>query len=253
MLSRSRTQPFLLRAHRFEVKYTLSLDAGMAFMEAIQPWVLPDAYCDPLSHRYLVYSCYFDSPDLSHYWAKKNNLLQRHKVRLRSYRYPLHHAQTIFAEIKKKDDTIVIKERVPIAARAVHDFIKNGTVNPVSFTQGMHKKTLEKFSRLIREEKLHPKMLVLYTRMAFVGRDAQPPRVTLDFDLKATPAQSVEDFLYTKNHPWKNIADRTAILEIKYTHTVPAWLQDLLSRFQLIDQTYSKYGASVEGALGNFV
>lgn len=239
-----------LHAERFELKYTLPLDAGMAFMNAIQPWVLPDAYTDPVSHRYLVYSCYFDSPDLSHYWAKKNNLLQRHKVRLRSYRYPLHHAQTLFAEIKKKDTVTVFKERAPLTARAVHSFIKDGKIAPTSLT---HQKILEKFLHFIKEEKLHPKMLVLYTRMAFWGRSAQPPRVTLDFDLKATPAQSVDDFLYIKNHTWKNIADRTAILEIKYTQAVPTWLNDLLYRFQLTEQTYSKYGASVERALHNAV
>lgn len=236
--------PSALHIQRFELKYAVSRTLGEKIIHDLLPWFKKDPHIDTFQDSYPVYTCYFDTPRLRYYWEKINGSLRRHKVRLRGYHYPLTPSNFVFAEIKKKYNNVITKDRAPLPLVAISTFLKSGTI---AADARLYQSVFDRFFTMIQEDLLMPKTLVLYQRMAFLSHvSAYPTRITLDFDLHATQTTTVDDFLFGKEHAWHPLLPQMAILEIKYTNTMPAFLHDVILRYGLTCRAYSKYCTSVE-------
>src|SRR5947207_15583680 len=115
---RSRPRP-PLHFRRLELKYFLPDRWIRHLVEQISPFTEVDPYLVREGRgrtSYPVTSLYFDSYDLSSFLEKENGLLFRRKIRLRTYEQAFSRNAPCFIEIKRRLDSVVIKDRLPLPA-----------------------------------------------------------------------------------------------------------------------------------------
>jgi SPX domain protein involved in polyphosphate accumulation len=102
---------------RFEFKYHIPerlVDEMVAYL--LKHNMVWDPYsADMLEQQYKVTSLYFDSPTLAAYYDKIFGIEARAKLRLRVYDTKLTRDQKVFFEIKKRNDSVVSKDRVALS------------------------------------------------------------------------------------------------------------------------------------------
>jgi hypothetical protein len=92
-------------------------------------------------------------------------------------------------------------------------------------------------------------MLVRYTRQAFHSTIDDYVRVTFDRAMLAQPARCYE--LSPDPARWASLdgpslgAPGSLLMEVKFRNRAPVWIGDLIRRFGLTRQGFSKYGTAV--------
>ena len=108
-----------LHFRRIELKYFLPDRFLTHFVERISPYTEVDPYLvrEGLGRvSYPVTSLYFDSYDLQAFHEKEDGLFYRRKIRLRAYEDEFAEASPAFLEIKRRLDSVVIKDRLSLPA-----------------------------------------------------------------------------------------------------------------------------------------
>lgn len=231
-------------ANRFERKYLISERRAEAVRNCLLPHVQADAYLTPdLLRGYPVYSLYLDSPDLALYQAAAQGMKNRFKLRLRYY--DEEPDSPLFCEIKRRLDQVVRKQRVGVRKQALMDVLAGRPVpDDLLLKPGEGRRDLDEFLRLTRALSARPTLIVGYNRQAYLDLRSGNSRITFDRDLCAAAFRPSRG-LTTRLSPVRTRQGRV-ILEIKYTDRLPAWIQDMIRRFELERQSIPKYGWSVE-------
>lgn len=165
--------------------------------------------------------------------SKKNS---REKLRMRIYdRQPSASSQA-FLEIKKKENKIGYKYRLISNPLSVTHYIETGladaTIQDESVAAALD--TLRK-----RYGALRPKMYIYYDRVSYKGMDDKRIRLTVDKNLLYREEQ-VEAIDQRYGHYL--LSPDSHIMEIKVPEQQPQWLIDLLQKYQIEKQSFSKYG-----------
>jgi len=197
---------------------------------------------------YYVSSIYFDTPTLSDYSDKVGGFLNRKKVRARIYAQELQQsdpdAPTIWLEIKEKHDMVINKRRVAITPAEwiglleshnyAYDKILSRLKNPED-------SIFSEFIYLIASQARKPYVVVQYKRRALhYYSEKKPVRVTLDYDIRAEKNSS---FCET---PSENVSRDMAVIELKFTKTLPWPIKFVIEKYNLRRDAYSKYAHSVD-------
>ena len=95
---------------RYEIKYQLSEEQCARLMQAMAPYMVPDAW-GPST----VMNVYYDTPTNLLIRRSIEKPLYKEKVRIRSYG-PLRPGQPVFLELKKKSEGVVYKRRAEMSA-----------------------------------------------------------------------------------------------------------------------------------------
>ena len=223
--------------NRFELKYLVDVHQCQDLLRRIEPFVVFDSNAGP-GGTYKVASVYWDSPDLRCYWEKMDGEKYRRKVRLRTYGPQPTEG---FLEIKQRYNLNVQKRRV----RAPLDELEEVTAQILAGTYpgGRHDVYDEVFV-LTRKQRLEPKMLVSYNRMALFDRRKSDLRITLDMNIRCRHLDL--DLRSQRMRGSYALPPTMRILEVKFNEMMPRWLASHLNALGLQIQRLSKYCCGVE-------
>lgn len=128
----------------------------------------PDPYAQlQPNHRYFINSLYFDSAGLDCYYQKIFGMRTRKKVRVRTYDRIPRPDTTVFLEIKKKYDAVVIKDRIAVPFRECEQILFHHITDEKSMEGNAD--TLRELIWLLRYNGMVPQLMVWYEREPFIS------------------------------------------------------------------------------------
>ncbi|MDO4667578.1 MAG: polyphosphate polymerase domain-containing protein [Streptococcus sp.] len=218
---------------RFETKYIVSKDVLTDLLAEFDSYLVED------EHAYsTIHNLYYDTPTFQ---IIRDTLEQPHfdeKVRIRTYdEYPTEESQ-VFLEIKKKNHGQVYKRRVATSLSEAEAQIEG------EFTKKMDAGLQDELAWIDEHYgSIQPMMYIYYNRYSMKGIENPDIRVTIDHDL-----------VYRHNHlmlsnEYHNdylLPNDQAIMEIKVPDTCPQWLSQILDKYQVESNSFSKYGVAYQ-------
>ncbi len=233
-----KTQKPILNFRRFEFKYIMPTKLSDLIIGSISKFVIPDPYANPNDH-YSVNSIYLDSPQFICYRQKQNGQKNRKKYRLRYYGdNPTILTPPLFFEIKRKNDSVIFKDRIIIDSPK----LDNISLNNWKQISKDHPSFFSEFYTDYKRLKLQPKLIVQYKRKPFYSKFNQNFRITFDYDLKSA---KINDF-DPENIYLKNTMPHLAVMEVKFNGTIPPWFSYIIKSNNLNRSSFSKYCHAVE-------
>ncbi|MBI4235006.1 polyphosphate polymerase domain-containing protein [Candidatus Peregrinibacteria bacterium] len=234
-----------LHFQRFEMKYQLPLALADRLVPALLLHMKFDQNAQLQNNEmyYEVRSIYFDSIDFRAYHEKIDGFEKRKKLRIRIYG---NDDERLFFEIKRKHGQVVKKDRLIVDSGDFTEII-SGNFEKFHFAND----ELEVIEEFVFEKKyfnMRPNTLVAYKRRALVGTNEDKLRITFDYDIQATSLGYV-DFA-KKTRP---ILKDMLIMEVKFNNVLPNWVHDIIQKYGLKADSYSKYCAGVEASYPQFV
>ena len=213
---------------RYELKYLISDAQLRSVMRAMEQHMRPDAY-----FKSTVRSLYFDTDTYRLARHSIEHPAYKEKLRLRSYSQA--EARTlIFAELKKKYDSVVYKRRIEIPEGEAMQWICEGAV-PQSDSQITRE--IDYFINYYGS--LKPAALITYDRLAYKSSEGSDLRITFDSSILArVDDMTLEGGIY--GHAV--LPEGRTIMEIKTAGGMPLWLTDTLSANHIYKSSFSKYG-----------
>jgi hypothetical protein len=216
---------------RYELKYYLN-DVQTEGLQVQLSYLMDlDAYCKN-QEGYRVRSLYFDSIDDECLYEKQSGILQRKKIRLRTYGSEAD--DTVKFEIKHKNGQLVRKDSVTLDKDEAKEICEGNYAlllnhdNPImnsiytTFMSGVYK----------------PKVIVEYIRVAYV-LPVSNIRVTFDKHLRSNINHL--DLFSSVKDSMPVVLEGKQILEVKYDQFFPGYLKRILSSVSAERMAISKY------------
>ncbi|MGL4874240.1 MAG: polyphosphate polymerase domain-containing protein [Clostridium sp.] len=216
-----------LEAIRNEKKYKIDEVTKFRLIDTLEKIMERDKFNE--NGKYKVRSLYFDTIYNKDYLEKKNGILERRKIRLRTYD---EESDLVKLEIKEKinevqkKQSIVIKKNVAIK-------LMNGQYDVLRLIKG---ELAEKLYYIMRLEMYRPTCIIEYTRSAYELKENKT-RITVDENIRAT--ESNLD-LFSKDLMLNKVIEDT-VLEVKYDRFLVSYIKDILDRINKLDISCSKY------------
>jgi hypothetical protein len=225
--------PSLRRSNRrvptFELKFLVNEEQARRVEAWIAPRLTLDAHADPrLGNAYRISSVYLDTDDLAVF--HRAPLYARRKFRLRRYG----DGPGVFLERKTKWGARLVKRRTPIAPADLGRLL-DGKYDPTWAGRW--------FQRHILARRLRPTCHLCYDRVAYVGYDDGPVRLTIDRRVIAAPHG---EWGLQVAERGRTLLEGEAILELKFTGLLPVLFRRLVYELALAPNTVSKYRRAVE-------
>ena len=227
---------------RFEFKYVMPRAVADRIIPQLLNYMELDKYSND-NGGYFVSSLYFDNRHLKCYHEKIDGLMNRKKLRLRTYGLNSENEEYFFFEIKRRKGAVVLKDRDFMKPKDMMNFFDDfpGFLNEKKGTSVFWD---ELFWEKMRYN-LKPRMWVGYFRKAFYSRFDEKFRVTFDFDLSMSP---VDGRFELPNY--KNCLDDQVVMEVKFNGTMPHWFHEILEVYRCERTSFSKYCYCVERLIG---
>ncbi len=233
---------------RYELKYFLPPTRIEELLRWAGTYITPDKHAslDNGLPRYCIQSVYFDTRDLGLYFEKIDGLRNRRKFRVRSYCKPAGETK-IFLEIKYRFNTQVMKDRAGLRLDDAQKMLKDSRHLTYLDAPLATRKPAERFCHYFTHWELRPVVTVMYDRVPFVGRADSQVRLTVDTNMRVIDHRN-EDRLFVPRRE-QPVPLPGAILELKFDRLIPEWMRRLLRRFDIRQQSISKYAYCVEAAI----
>ncbi len=205
---------------RFELKYWMPFEKMAAVRDFLRPYVTADEH----GLHYGIHNIYYDNDRLESF--TEHEAASHFKLRARTYGA----GKEIFLEIKQKTNGVTDKARsiLPMAVYA----------NLLKSADGAQKIP---FLRMAAEHESRPLVRLDYDREAYNAREASG-RVTFDTNVRCGRC-STPFFEGIPSRPL--LPAGRAILELKFSGEQPDFMGRLLQKFQLQQQSISKYRMGV--------
>ena len=226
---------------RHEIKYLVSESKAHAVMRFVELYLPLDRYCKSQpSGAYPIVSLYLDSHNLQLCQESLQGHKNRFKLRIRSYtddtNYPC------FFEIKRRMNSIIIKDRARVKHHNIAGLISGLSLPPQDYSTDQQ--TLKQFRLYMSSINARAVIGIRYMRRAYEGNSQTRVRVTFDRQL-AFKADNTADVLLS-GQGWQQHPTKGVILEVKFTGYYPAWLNQMVKSFDLHQRSLSKYASSVK-------
>ena len=230
--------------YRYEIKYLISELKAAAIEQFVRPYMRLDRYCKlQPSGSYPLVSLYLDSEDLRLCRESVEGHKNRFKLRIRSYSDERDYPR--FFEIKRRVNTIIIKDRARVIPSSVAPLISGRFPLPQGSVR--ERQTLEQFLFYMTSINAKPVVRTRYQRQAFEDIVNNMVRVTFDRDVSYNVTSEPEVGL--DGQGWQRmLLNSVVILEIKFTGRYPVWLGQMVKYFGLRQQSVSKYVYSIKRA-----
>ncbi len=233
-------------ASRYEMKYLISEARATAIERFVSDYLPIDHYSKLQPNgSYPIVSLYLDSPDLMLCRESLTGVLNRFKLRIRSYSDDLSYPR--FCEIKRRANTVIIKSRARVKTQDL-EAILAGRYAPPQKDNPKDIEALKQFLLYYNSINASPVILIRYMRRAYEGTSDNRVRVTFDKNLCFNTSITSEVLLGGSGWQKNNVSLQGVILEIKFTGRFPAWLNRMSRYFGLRQRSMSKYTTSVQNA-----
>lgn len=225
---------------RSEIKYLVTSKQRERIENAMSGCMRPDEF-----GRSVVRSVYYDTPDNLLIRRSLSSPVYKEKLRLRSYSQASENS-AVYAEVKKKYDSVVYKRRVKMSCGDAERYLGGGWRD---CADGLPTDERKKFLgtqvakeidfMLERYGELQPAAFVSCAREAFYALDDHEFRVTFDDDIRG---RDTELSLTSGVGGISLLESGQSLMEIKAGEAIPLWMCDVLSREKLFRTSFSKYG-----------
>lgn len=235
--------PVQLQFQRFEFKYHLpTFMVGSLKADLITNGMQLDPYVlGTKKQSYPVTSLYFDNAAWGCFWDKEAGTEDRAKLRYRIYNTELQKNDTIFLELKEKRDAIVSKKRIVVPREAYDRHLSARSTFALSpFFTSENRSAWRKIIFFAELNCLTPRLIVSYWREPLVWEYNDRLRITFDHDISAAPAEDLSG-----NHDFFPLIPGKTIMEVKYNDVLPFWFEQILQKYDLSREPFSKYGNGV--------
>ncbi len=232
-------KPLETSFERIETKYMVSKTDLQDLIEDLKDYLVEDDY--PTS---TISNIYFDTEDFQLIQDSLQDQHKKEKIRMRTYLAQPSADSPVFLEIKSKDDTGVgHKHRVLAQSDTITQLITKGWGGNLikdSFLVAEVQKLRQRYS-----EALKPRIYISYDRFSL--KEKKKIRVTLDQNLIYRDKQVC---LFADKKGLPLLEDDLVIMEIKAPGDKPQWLQDILDKYGLVEQKFSKYSCAYHKSQG---
>lgn len=229
-----------LHFRRFEFKYILDRVQVRRIQSYLQRYMIADPMVDE-SGVYKVVSLYFDSPRYFYYHQKMDGVKHRKKIRLRVYQSSSGaFSDDIFFEIKRKDDAVVVKDRIRISHDQYQQYRAGDVLLYPSEFWGDDehvRDVMQEIGSARISKGISEKLLVRYDREPLLGKYNSNVRITFDYHIQARDGA---DLLY-EGDEWIDVSGDKVIMEIKFNGSLPYYIAKIIHLFDLQRVSYSKY------------
>jgi hypothetical protein len=230
---------------RHEIKYRITESKAAAVEQFIRPYLQLDRYSKLRRDRsYPIVSLYLDSENMLLCKQTLRGIKNRFKLRIRSYTdepgYPR------FFEIKRRMNTIIIKNRARVMDQDVVTLLSGSPLPPQEYSTD--EKTLSQFQLYMKNINAKPRVLIRYMRQAYEDTSHNRVRVTFDRELCYNVTKSPEVVLNGQGWQHHPFSRGGVILEIKFTARYPAWLARMVGCLNLRQESFSKFATSITSA-----
>ena len=219
-----------LSVYRHELKYYINNGQAELISQYLKNIMLNDKNSNP-SGNYFVRSLYFDTHNNKDYYEKLIGVNKRKKIRLRIYSL---YSSYVKLEIKNKYNNYTHKETATISRQSALELISGKSVSLLSYNQPLCNKVFY----LMHMENYFPTVIIDYFRKAYFY-PFENIRVTIDSNI-STKFNSY-DFFNENINMIPIFNNNLSVLEIKYNHMIPNFLQKLLSSMEVQKSQISKY------------
>lgn len=236
---------------RNEFKYLVPNDQLNSLRNAILGFVAedPNSPGDTLHHEYIVRSIYFDNTKFDYYLEKQNGIKTRKKIRVRSYNnledYPDRNP-LVFLEVKRKEIDFIAKNRSTVRWNDLVPLLQSGDID--KYVVDSHKSKIHdeacRFFYHFKRKNLRPVVSVVYEREAYFSKFDPQFRLSIDKNIRSLLFPQVSELF--RNGGLEVSFHKDFVLELKFTGSFPAWLQDILFKYKLTRQSVSKYKISLD-------
>lgn len=216
---------------RVETKYVLDRHTLQQLEEDMKPYLIEDDYATST-----ISNIYFDNDNFQ---MIQDAIAQRHgreKMRMRTYASQPTEDSQVFLEIKKKANGVGFKYRLASNPIAVTNYIQHG-IEDTTISDQRVKEEVEQLQE--RYTTLKPKMVITYDRYSMKGAQDKKVRVTVDSNICY---RDYDVDLTSGRHGLPLLDADKVIMEIKVPGEYPDWMANILSKYNLIEQSFSKYG-----------
>ena len=215
---------------RKEIKFLLDSRQRSALEQAMAAHMKIDEYGEST-----ICSLYYDTPDYRLIRRSLDKPEYKEKLRLRSYGTAAPGAD-IFVELKKKYAGVVYKRRVQLPEDQVAPWLAGQRDCPEDSQIGREVDWFVNYYGSLR-----PAMYLCYDRTAWFCPADADLRVTFDRNIRWRT-----DNLSLTVPPWGEqlLAPGQSLLEIKAAAGLPLWLTAALSKNQIRQTSFSKYGSA---------
>lgn len=221
--------------NRVEKKYLISEDVFGKFYEEISSYMEYDNYCKGGTH-YSINNIYYDTENHALIRASIEKPVYKEKLRLRSYGIPTPD-RLVFLEIKKKYKGVVNKRRTKLKLSQAYDFVNDGLVP----TEGeyINHQVVKELDYFIKFYEPKPQLFLAYDRVAMFCREDNDLRITFDKNIRTRRENLRLEF----GDEGEQLLDKGQVLvEIKTPTSIPLWLTEILTRLEIRNISFSKYG-----------
>ena len=215
---------------RSEIKYLITAAQRELIEKEMAPYMKADEF-----GRSTICSVYYDTPDYMLIRRSLDSPVYKEKLRLRSYGRAAP-GSTVYAEIKKKYDSIVYKRRVGMELAFAENYLAGGWRNADEPSDQIGR---ELMFALKRYGDLRPAAFVSGEREAFYAVDDHEFRVTFDENILG---RDYDLSLDSRPGGLPLLEPDQVLMEIKAGGAYPLWMCRLLSREKIYKTSFSKYG-----------
>ncbi len=216
---------------RREIKFLINAKQREALEKAFEEHMIPDEHGEST-----ICNVYYDTPDFRLIRTSLNKPVYKEKLRIRSYGRTTEDGK-IFMELKKKYKGVVYKRRISIRQNEAVDFLAGKA--PLPNSDGQIEKEIAYFVKYYGG--LVPAMYLCYDRTAYFCKEDPGLRITLDKNILWRT-----DRTRLTSHPNGRdlLEPGQSLMEIKVGASMPLWLAELLSKLEIRQVSFSKYGTA---------
>ncbi len=228
---------------RHELKYLVSESKAQAAMRVVESYLPLDRFCklQPGGMCPIV-SLYLDSHNLQLCRESLEGHKNRFKLRIRSYTNDVDYPR--FFEIKRRVNTIITKDRARVKHHNIVSLLSGLSLPPQD--RDTEYQTIQHFQLYMNSINAAPVIKIRYMRRAYEGDLNNRVRITFDRQL-AFNVCSAPDVSFS-GPGWQRYPLNGVVLEIKFTGSYPAWLNQMVKHLGLYQQSFSKYALSMKNA-----
>lgn len=213
---------------RYEIKFLLDRAQKAQVLEAMEPYMVPDAYGNST-----IRNIYFDTENFRLIRRSLEKPVYKEKLRLRSYSLAAEDGD-IFVELKKKYRGVVYKRRLILPQNEAMEALLRHEAIPG------HDQITEEINYFCRfYETLRPVVFLSYDREAWHSRTGDELRVTFDENVRCRG-----DRLSLCEEPsgYALLPEGKVLMEVKTPGAIPLWLVHCLTEVGARKASFSKYG-----------
>lgn len=222
----------LKKVYRHEKKYAIGWNEFQIINGKMKHLLQRDPHCP--EKGYEVKSLYFDNPYDFALGQKMEGTELRHKFRIRVYNDQF---SKMKLEKKSKHNVMTNKDSAFVSLDDAIRIVKG----EITFLEEKEDAFYQNFYYKLKHEHYAPKVIVKYTRIAYVYPVSN---LRITFDYRIRKSDQVEKF-FTTNNDYMNAYDpNQVIMEVKFDHVLPAFIRDAIQSPTVMSSSASKYVAS---------